>query len=293
MASSVRNIPLFDTLTTLERDSEGNQFSFGDFGLNIHKVPSRTRLHRHDFAEMFFFERGTGSHLNDFTEYEISAPSLVFVDAGHVHAWPDAMNLHGNMLSCDAGFALPPPASGQAPVLFMPPAPVVIPLDADKAALVAQSFSRIRHEWENRGESWLQVARACVQVLLTDARRAWARRQTDAPAETAATRLCREFLLLMEQHVNAAARPAKIAAALRVSADHLSATLRTVTGHTAQEHLLDRLMLEARRLLAHSRMDIAEIAYHLGYSDVSYFGRAFRRRCGCSPGQFRSCHPET
>ena len=46
-------------------------------------------------------------------------------------------------------------------------------------------------------------------------------------------------------------------------------------------------MLEARRLLAHSHLDVAEVAWYLGYRDVSYFGRVFRRKEGLTPGQFR------
>ncbi len=287
-APAPRQIPRFDTLTTLVRDEEGHAFSFGDFALNVRQQPNRTRLHRHDFLELFFFHRGRGSHLNDFHEHAVRAPSLVFVDAGHVHAWPDAMRLRGDMLSFDAGFALPGVVAGQTTAMFLPPAPVVIPLSGEEAAAVALSFARIQGEWNARAAGWLRVVRAVLQVLHTDAARAWSRQQAaGAPQDNAATRLCREFLLLMEQQVHAETRPAKLAAALKVSADHLTATLRAMTGKTAQEHLHERLLLEARRLLAHSRLDAAEIAWHLGFKDVSYFGRVFRKHQGVSPGQFR------
>jgi len=283
-----RQIPQFDTLTTLVRDEEGNGFSFGDFARNIRNRPDRTRLHRHRYMELFFFHGGHGSHVNDFQHYTVQAPALVFVDAGHVHAWPDGMKLRGDMVSFEAGFALPGAVAGQTATLFIPPAPVVIPLSKAEAAAVAQSFARIGQEWAVRASGWLRAVRATMQVLHTDAGRAWARQQSAGAApDNAATRLAREFLLLLEQHVHAEARPAKLAARLQVSPDHLSAVLRAVTGQAAQEHLHARLMLEARRLLAHSRLDVAEIAWHLGFRDVSYFGRAFRRQQGLSPGQFR------
>ena len=46
-------------------------------------------------------------------------------------------------------------------------------------------------------------------------------------------------------------------------------------------------MQEARRLLAYTLMDVAEVGYRLGYEDPSYFSRAFRRETGLSPSAFR------
>ena len=283
-----RQIPRFDTLTTFVRDAGGNGFSLGDFAANIRQQPDRTRLHRHDFLELFSFHRGDGSHQNDFLEFTIRAPALVFVDAGHVHSWADAARLRGDMVSFDAAFLLHENAAEKSPALFLPPAPVVIPLNTAEAAEVERTFSRIRQEWQDRGPGWLAAIRACVRLLHLDALRAHARAQPgDSPQDHAAARLCREFFLLLESQLHAATRPSKLAAALKISTDHLSSTLRAETGKTALQHIQDRLLLEARRLLAHSRMDVAEIAYELGYADVSYFGRVFRRHQGVSPGMFR------
>ena len=284
-----RQIPRFDTLTTFVRDGEGNGISVGDFAANIRQQPTRIQLHRHHFLELFYFHRGDGSHQNDFRDYAVRAPSLVFVDAGHVHSWADSMRLRGDMLSFDAAFALHESAAEKTPALFMPPAPVVIPLTKSAAGAVEQSFARIRQEWGRRSDGWMRAIRSCVRLLHVDAVRAHAASQpVSAAMDHAAARLCREFLLLQEQYLRADASPKKLAAGLGVSADHLSATLRALTGKTALQHLQDRLLLEARRLLAHSRLDVAEIAYELGYKDVSYFGRVFRKRERCTPGQFRT-----
>lgn len=285
---SRRLIPRFDVLTNLVRDDEGNGFSVGDFAVNVRNQPNRMQLHRHDYPELFFFYRGTGSHLNDFQDYPVNSPCLVFVDAGHVHAWPDALRLRGDMLSFDAGFALHGQSLEKTAALFLPPAPVVIPLQKAEAAGVQQLFARIRHEWEHRGDGWVRAVRSCLHLMHVDALRLHARSAAGAPSpDNASTRLCREFLLLLEKNLHAETGPRKLAAGLNVTPDHLSATLRLATGKSAIQHIQERLMLEARRLLAHSRLDVAEIAYHLGYEDVSYFGRVFRRNEGMTPGEFR------
>lgn len=48
-----------------------------------------------------------------------------------------------------------------------------------------------------------------------------------------------------------------------------------------------RLVLEAKRELAHSRQSIKAIAHDLGFSDVGYFSRFFRKHTRLSPSEFR------
>jgi AraC-like DNA-binding protein len=45
----------------------------------------------------------------------------------------------------------------------------------------------------------------------------------------------------------------------------------------------------ARHLLAHSDLNIAEIALEVGFSNPSQFATAFRRQFGANPAQFRRC----
>ena len=53
------------------------------------------------------------------------------------------------------------------------------------------------------------------------------------------------------------------------------------------DHLRGRLILESKRLLAHSDLNVSEIAYQLGFEDPSYFTRLFRQVEGLSPREFR------
>ena len=73
-----------------------------------------------------------------------------------------------------------------------------------------------------------------------------------------------------------------------MSADHLSRACRNVTGQSAQHLLHDRLMLEARRLLAYTAAPVAEIAAQLGYADPAYFSKFFARSVGETPTAYRS-----
>jgi AraC-like DNA-binding protein len=62
-------------------------------------------------------------------------------------------------------------------------------------------------------------------------------------------------------------------------------------GSTFSEYLLARRLEFARRLLTTSRLacrSITSIALDAGFSDLSYFNRAFRRRYGATPTETRA-----
>jgi AraC-like DNA-binding protein len=65
-------------------------------------------------------------------------------------------------------------------------------------------------------------------------------------------------------------------------------------GMTFAEFVLEQRLLYARGLLGNPsvhRQKIAAVAYTAGFGDLSYFNRAFRRRFGMTPSEWRSGHP--
>ncbi len=60
----------------------------------------------------------------------------------------------------------------------------------------------------------------------------------------------------------------------------LSRALTHVTGRATKELILDRVMLEAARLLRFTDLSVQEVAQRTGYADPLYFSRAFKRQRG-------------
>jgi AraC-like DNA-binding protein len=89
--------------------------------------------------------------------------------------------------------------------------------------------------------------------------------------------------------------PVLAARALGVSVRKLHLLFST-SGKTFGEHVADRRLEEARLLLVSpgtSLRPIADIAFDVGYSDLSTFYRAFRARWGATPGDVRAGTPLT
>ncbi|GAB3758017.1 helix-turn-helix domain-containing protein [Spirosoma pomorum] len=78
-----------------------------------------------------------------------------------------------------------------------------------------------------------------------------------------------------------------IASSLNMSTRYLSDLLKQETGKTAIELIHIFLISEAKHLMRGSDRNITEIAYALGFDNMPYFSRLFKREIGLSPQQYR------
>jgi AraC family transcriptional activator of pobA len=111
-------------------------------------------------------------------------------------------------------------------------------------------------------------------------------RTSDLDQSARKPRLVARFEELLERWFRDEHHVRAYASALGVSADHLSDVVRGWDGGNAKAMVDERIMREARRLLA-TDLRIADIAERLGYDEPSHFTRAFRRSSGMSPECFR------
>jgi len=78
-----------------------------------------------------------------------------------------------------------------------------------------------------------------------------------------------------------------MAAQLNLSARYLSDVLKQETGKTAIELIHIYLVNEAKNLLKGENQNVSEIAYTLGFENLPYFSRLFKKEVGVSPNQFK------
>lgn len=99
--------------------------------------------------------------------------------------------------------------------------------------------------------------------------------------------LIRAFNFLVEQHFKTKHTVAEYADLLHKSPKTLSNIFSKIGKKTPLKFIQERKMLEARRLLKYSDLQIQEVAYELGYEDVQAFSRFFKNQEGRSPSKFK------
>ena len=95
------------------------------------------------------------------------------------------------------------------------------------------------------------------------------------------------FMVLVDLHLRDHWTIQQYARQMGVSRDRLNSAVRRATGHPPLTHIHERLITEAKALLTESGLQVAEVAYKLGFGDAAYFNRFFQRHEGIPPGRFR------
>jgi AraC-like DNA-binding protein len=78
-----------------------------------------------------------------------------------------------------------------------------------------------------------------------------------------------------------------IASTLNMSTRYMSDLLKQETGKTSMELIHIFLISEAKNLLKGSDRNVTEVAYALGFENMPYFSRLFKREVGLSPQQYK------
>ena len=124
--------------------------------------------------------------------------------------------------------------------------------------------------------------------LLAHAERAGCPDPADADAvPPAAERHVQAAERFMAGHFAAVGSLREVAVAAGVGYDHLRHSFRERRGQSLGDHLRGLRLDHARRLLAHSRLGLKQVAAACGFRDEGYFSAVFRRHEGRAPGSYR------
>lgn len=91
----------------------------------------------------------------------------------------------------------------------------------------------------------------------------------------------------LERNFSSDVKLEAVAADIGMSPRNFSRRFKQATGDSPS-HYLQRLRMEAsRELLRTTDLTVAEVGYRVGYGDLSYFSRVFKKHEGCLPYHYR------
>lgn len=79
----------------------------------------------------------------------------------------------------------------------------------------------------------------------------------------------------------------EIARISNMSRFHFARRFKEATGHSFKEFLNRRRVQEAKNLMKRDGLNISQACYAVGFGDLSYFGRVFRKIEGQSPSRYK------
>jgi AraC family transcriptional activator of pobA len=245
--------------------------------------------HRHEDVHQFeLLEAGEGVATVDGVRVALVAPCALMLPPGAVHGFTFEPGCRGRQVTLPSRH-LRAALAGALPLAAQLEAALVLDRSRVEPVLaqVQALFDALAAEFERRRPGRTEVLQALSLPLVV-----WFLRQGGGDGEqvrrdVARDTLVRRYVALLEEHFRVRQSLAFYADQLGVTRDHLSRTCRQVRGLGALDLLQERRLHEARRLLAHTPLKVAEIAQALGFEDAAYFSRFFARRTGASPAGYR------
>ncbi|MFT3794847.1 helix-turn-helix domain-containing protein [Flavobacterium sp.] len=100
-------------------------------------------------------------------------------------------------------------------------------------------------------------------------------------------RLVNRFIDLVKKNFMTLKRVSEYADLLHISPNYLNIKIKRISGFTASYHIHNAILEEAIGKARNEGMGLKQIAYHLGYEDVAYFSKFFKKATGKNFAKFK------
>lgn len=166
-------------------------------------------------------------------------------------------------------------------------APPVLKLSKELGAEIESLILAVEKELHINSKN-TELFRSYLNIILIKLRdRFTADKKIPGPSIAGKKKKVTQFKKLINTNYLSHIPVSDYAASLNITPNHLNALCKKYEGRTAIQLIQERLLLESKRLLYATDMNIKEISYHLKFEDVPYFNRFFKKLTELTPIQYR------
>lgn len=291
MKPSAEQLPVYSLHNFSSPERKGQQFQVEVFDAKRHfsvKYP-----HRHDFFEVLFLQKGSGYHVIDGNKYEIKPPSVFFMSPGQAHKLELSQDIEGYIFIFTADFYLLNRINQNSLIEF----PFFYTINQDNPPLLLNNEGDVRFletlfrqsiaEIDQQGDHIPDMMRSILDLILTTCAARYPVNE-NLLNKGKGQILVKKFFHLIEENNQKNLSLSDYASLIGVTANHLTQTVKVLTGKTSLQIIKSKQLLEIKRLLVHTNLNVSEIANQLNFEDPSYFSKFFKRETGLTPLQYRS-----
>lgn len=249
------------------------------------------RPHKHEFHEIFLIKKGQVHHSVDHQDFTVGENTLFFIAQGQLHQWMrNHSAFEGYRLMFTEEFLIFNQQNKN--ILFE-----LIYLDNIhqhpflhlSADIISQFFACFDLLFDEYHQVQMNEdgLRALLHVLLIKIQRLFTNKKTVSPTNKHDIVLYKQFIALLEIYYTKNYTIGEYAKILLVSERNLNRIVRNVAHNSPSAMIQNRIILEAKRQLTYSDLSVGQISDLLGFKDVSYFARYFRKITQLSPSEFK------
>lgn len=279
------------------------EFNYKKFGLL--QFDAAASAHCNDaayqpFIKILFLKAGSSLHI-DFKQYLLEQDALFFIMPRQWYQLDDCpanrgsliyynrdfycIEIHDKEVACDG-------------ILYNNIYEVsYILLQPNESQAIAEIIDELALELQQDDSSLEEMLRLLLKKIIIKSVRLWKASRVPDAEENAEKQedieFMRKFSQLVELNYKQRHSVSDYADLLNITPKALTKRVSKYSKTTPNDVIKDRIILEAKRLLAHSDMHVKEISYALGYEDPAYFNRLFTKIADVAPAEFRRLYKTT
>lgn len=249
--------------------------------------------HRHDFYTILLVKNACGKHVVDYVEYPLK-PSIIFLlSPGQVHQIISAIPPSGDIIMFNEEFLQLNYISAEfiSNIGLFSCTTSVPPVETSQGSLQKLfSYSEeIKNAFQNDLPFKYEIISSYLKLILIECNQFAVHPKDENPQAIESGRsLVKAFKDLLENHYPQWHRVDTYARQLNITPDYLNNVIKSSIGKSAKEMIVQRIILEAKRLGLHTARSSKEIAFSLGFDDPSHFSKLFKNETDQSFSEFRA-----
>ncbi len=250
-----------------------------------------TNPHRAGFYHIIWFQKGMATHLVDFNSIKIKQNSLLFLNKDIVQVFDRKENFDGKLILFTDSFFCKTAADTNflhGSVLFNDLFSVSNVKLSKATSILADLFEMMEAELKNGRDNYQSdILKNHLYNFLLLAEREKRKQNFKEVRKGPDLDCLLLFKDLLEKQFRKNKQVNNYASQLSMTEKRLNHATIKILGKTPKKMIDDRIMLEAKRLLAHTHESIKEIGFDLGFTEPTNFIKFFKKHNSSTPVEFR------
>lgn len=284
----MKNIPNI----SFESAENAHDFELLDLTELFARIPSiqdhdPSRPHRISFFALLIVTKGTGSHQIDLKEYPLKTGTALKIAKGQVHAFQNNPKYEGFLIVFTEAFVMNYFSKSSIKLIsHFYNYHITTPIAHDTKANAAFLNQLVQELGTENTFARKNIIASLLDIYLLRLERSANRSQIQNSESKHYLRFI-QFKNLVESNYTATRNVKDYAEKIHVSTKLLNQTVKEFTLNTAKSFIDNFVILEAKRAIVSTEKSLKEIAFDIGFDEVTNFTKFFKKKMGVTPKQFR------
>ena len=261
--------------------------------LDFERVP----LHWHDDMEIIYIKKGHGFVTVDFKQYKVSGSTIVLILPGQIHSIDqyDDLSMEYENIIFDVGMLFSKKEDTSISEFLRPllggkiTVPTVFTTVSEHYEAVSSCIDACDEICKTKPVGYdLYIKSKLYEFFFVLSNRC---RNEKNPRSVKSLEKIKTITKYVETHYAEKITIADIAAVADFSESHFMRYFKETMGTSFIDYLKEYRLTMAARMLLVSDSSILSISEEVGFDNLSYFNRAFKKHYGITPSQYRKHGP--